>query len=246
MAYARSGKKVVLLDYDFRAPSLHVAFGTKPKKSLNEFLEGRCEIEECLTALPEKFSGQGQLFAGFADPSAEAMRKVMTRDRKAETGSLQRNLRAKERLQKDLAPDRVIIDTSAGMQFSSVNALALSDLIVLVTKMDPFDLDGSKEIVRGVYKVLGRRCGAIVNRVVGEAAYLSDARRDFSNSIEKMLEMPVIGVVPCFCDVQMSGVQSLHTLTKPEHLFTRSLLDSATKIDRLCEAEQAAQSSRTV
>jgi septum site-determining protein MinD len=235
--YARSARKVVLLDYDFRAPSLHVVFKFKPKHWLNDFIDGNCSIEECLTRASSALAGPGELLVGLADPSAEAMRKIMTRERKDETISLQSNLRAKERLLESLHADRVILDTSPGLQFSSINALAVADVNVLVMKMDQFDLEGTKELVRGVYDALGRRSGIVVNRLVGEAAYSSEARDRLRCRIETDYRMPLLAVLPCFCDVQFDGGLSLYTAAKPDHMFTRALTDTAKAIDSLCGSD---------
>ena len=43
--YARK-EKVLLLDYDLRAPSLHSLFDDQPDWWINDYLNGDCEIEE--------------------------------------------------------------------------------------------------------------------------------------------------------------------------------------------------------
>ncbi len=47
--YARNGKKVCLMDLDFRAPSLHALFKDyKTDYWLNDYLNGVCEIDKVL------------------------------------------------------------------------------------------------------------------------------------------------------------------------------------------------------
>jgi capsular exopolysaccharide synthesis family protein len=39
--------RVMLMDFDFRRPSLHRTLGYSPERSLHEFLEGQAEFEDC-------------------------------------------------------------------------------------------------------------------------------------------------------------------------------------------------------
>src|SRR6266704_5963326 len=49
---SKMGKKVCLLDYDFRGPSLHILLKTRPKRWLNDYLKGNCTVDEVLTEFP--------------------------------------------------------------------------------------------------------------------------------------------------------------------------------------------------
>ncbi len=45
--------KVMLMDFDFRRPSLHRTLGHNPENSLHEFLEGNAEFEKCAVRMGE-------------------------------------------------------------------------------------------------------------------------------------------------------------------------------------------------
>jgi len=124
--YAKNGLNVCLFDYDFRAPSLQIIFKEKIKRSLNEFLEEKCSIFEATVDLSKKYKTKGKLIVGFADPSTEVMREMMTKDRKWEMRALHLTLTAKEALYKQFNIDYIIFDTSPGIYYSSINALAAS------------------------------------------------------------------------------------------------------------------------
>jgi len=123
------------------------------------------------------------------------------------------------------------------MQFSTANALAVADLIVAVTKLDEFDVEGTKEMMRGVYEVLGKRIGIIVNRVVGKEAY----DPDLAQRLERELGGHVLGVVPCYCDVQLTGGVAIYALTQPGHTFPKTLKEISTRIIQECRESAVAK-----
>jgi chromosome partitioning protein len=67
---AKRGKKVCLLDLDFRAPSLSIILKIeKAEYWLNDYLNGTCGIEKVLINLSERFQNKGEFFVGLANPS---------------------------------------------------------------------------------------------------------------------------------------------------------------------------------
>jgi chromosome partitioning protein len=62
---AKHGKKVCLLDLDFRAPSLATLLKmAKVEYWLNDYLNGVCEIEKVLIDLSDRIADQGKFFRG--------------------------------------------------------------------------------------------------------------------------------------------------------------------------------------
>jgi len=220
---AEGGSDVCVLDYDFRAPSQHLLFKQNPSHWLDEFLLGKCGIEETIVDLSSMLPVKGRLMAGFANPACDTMRLMMAMDDTWETKSLHGTIKAKDAVLGSLKVDYLIFDTAPGMQLLSANALAVSDVNIVVTKTDEFDIEGTKELVRGVYKVLGRKVMMIANRVLEREAYVDELRGDLRVVLEKKLGVPVLGIVPCYCDLQSSGGSTVHTLTQPEHPFVRVL-----------------------
>ena len=224
--YARLGHRVCLLDYDFRAPSLSVLFKPNPKFWLNDYLNGRCEVEEALVDVGKGLGLEGAIFAGFADPSTRAIRDMMTKDRAWEMGALHRTLSAKRAIQRSLGADYLIFDTSPGIHYSSVNALASSDAIALVMKGDDFDMEGTKEMVRGIYDVLGRKAGIIMNKI--PMGFVEGG--GIVKGVEEELNIPALGVIPCYCELMAIGGRSIYALDRPDHPFSKALEDLSKRI----------------
>jgi MinD-like ATPase involved in chromosome partitioning or flagellar assembly len=66
--YARMGKKVCLMDLDFRAPSLHAIFKKQNLNYwLNDYLNGVCEINKVLIDVTKDHGNGGKLFVALAN-----------------------------------------------------------------------------------------------------------------------------------------------------------------------------------
>ena len=65
---ARHGQRVGIIDTDVQSPGIHVLFGldeTTIDRTLNDYLQGRCAIEETVYDLsPQAFREQGEPIAG--------------------------------------------------------------------------------------------------------------------------------------------------------------------------------------
>ena len=67
--FADKVKKVCLLDYDLRAPSLNSTFNNNNKYRVNYYLKKACNVEDILTDCTPHYITEGQLFVGLVDPS---------------------------------------------------------------------------------------------------------------------------------------------------------------------------------
>ncbi len=221
--YAKQGASVCLLDYDFRAPSLNVLFKAKPKFWLNDYLEGKCGIVDTLVDESDKFNLKGKLWVAFANPSLEALTDIMGKDRKWEVRALSKTLAGKKEVLEEKKLDYLIFDTSPGAQYSSINALAGADVVSLVMKADEFDLEGTKELSKGVYEALGRKSGMVLNKIPMEQIAAGGGKEAFGKQIESDMGLPLVGMIPCMCELMAFGGKTIYAIEKPDHTFTRSI-----------------------
>ncbi len=188
-SYARN-EKVCLLDYDLRAPSLQSLFDVEmPDWWLNDFLNGDCEIVECLVeALPN-------LHVGLANPDAEAIREMMGKGRSWETQALTKTISLNQTLS-EMGFSKLIFDTAPGMAYSSINAVVSSDLTALVMRMDVLDILGTKEMVKGVYELLEKPTYIVVNMVLPEQVEAQSA------VLKKTFGDQRMAFLPCLCEIR--------------------------------------------
>ena len=221
--YAKQGANVCLLDYDFRAPSLNVLFKAKPEFWLNDYLEEKCGIVDTLIDESSRLNLRGKLWVGYANPSLEALKDIMSKDRKWEVRALSKTLAGKKEVFEQKKVDYLIFDTSPGAQYSSINALAGVDVVCLVMKADEFDLEGTKELSKGVYQALGKKSGIVLNKIPVEQMAAGGGKEKFGKQIESDMGLPLVGMIPCMCELMAYGGKIIYSIEKPDHTFSKSV-----------------------
>jgi len=230
---AKHGKKVCLMDLDFRAPSLSTLLNIdKVEYWLNDYLNGVCEIDKVLIDLSTKIGSQGKFFVGLANPSVEAIRDMSSKDRKWEMRALGRLLSLRNSLLNANGFDYIIFDTSPGLQYSSINAIVSADLVIVATTLDNSDVEGTKRMLRDLYDLFEKKTELVLNKVMYDDA-LRSGRDRLQALVKDTYQVPLLGVIPCFCDISRAEGKIIFVHEKTEHPFTRILDDIAGKVDKL-------------
>jgi len=229
--FAAHGKKVCLVDLDFRAPSLSTILKIeKAEHWMNDYLNGTIEIGKVLIDLSDKIQNRGNLFVGLANPSTEAIRDVSAKDRKWEMRALGRLLALRNSLLNDKGLDYLIFDTSPGLQYSSINAIVSADLVIVATTLDRSDVDGTKRMLRELYDLFEKKTDIILNKVLNDSSSRF-GRVELQTKIKDEYQAPLLGIIPCFCDVLRAEGGIIFAQEKPEHPFAKILEEIANKID---------------
>jgi MinD-like ATPase involved in chromosome partitioning or flagellar assembly len=252
---AKKGYNVYLLDLDVYAPSLGSYFDIyEPKKWINDFLLGNASVDDVCMDITKRISDdmKGTLNVGFANSSKEEIYKLEGNvSKQSSQMQLLRNfILLREELFVKKNADFVIIDTSPGIRYWSINTLAVSDIVVLTLKMGDLDIDGTKKMAQEIYGAFtkfGTLCYLLLNRGPGYCSIPEsqhnpvtinigkhhsnpiqyDSLEDLSNTID----IGVISEIPCYCDIQFSKKEFLTGLKHPEHPFTLKLLNLASKLE---------------
>jgi chromosome partitioning protein len=262
---ATKGFRVVLLDLDVYAPSLNGYFRRKPKHWINDFLFENLAIGEILedltgalyefppskrTAAQEK---KGQLLVGFSNPSKDEVYRLDSSLRQGATKTelLRKFIRMREDIADNTDADYILIDTSPGIRYWSINSLAVADTIILSMKMDGIDIDGTRLLAKEIYDSftrLGAASYLLLNRVAG---YCTPSNLNPASSISSQdayaevlgeqsqvisaltseLSMPIISSIPCYCDIQFNSREYLTALKYPDHPFAGKVYDLIQKLE---------------
>jgi len=239
--YAEMGLRVCLLDFDLYAPSLSTYFQITPKFYLNDFLKGEADISDAIVDVSSKLGVKGQLLLGLSSPSSDDIHEIEFKDINWHVSALRRFWReGKGKLFSEYDLDYIFIDTTPGVKYWSINAILVSDALFLLLKISDMDIEGTKKMIKDTYEDLqrfGSQFYLILNKVPGAIPNQKSAFVDYEKSWEVELEheigTPVIGSVPCFCDIQFSRHEFLYTIKQPEHPFSQKLLDLAVKIQEV-------------
>jgi septum site-determining protein MinD len=232
-SYAKKGKKVCLIDLDFRAPSLHTLF--KDKKSeywLNDYLNGICEIDRVLIDASKDHGNGGKLLVALANPSTEAIRDMTAKDRKWEMKALGRLLSLRSSLLNDGDLDYIILDTSPGLQYSSINAIVTADVVLVVTSLDASDINGSQRMTSELYELFEKKTGILVNKVIANCLSSERELKKFNKHMKSVYSLPVLATIPCYCEVLRGAGDFIFSEKRPNHPFTETLDKLATKLEK--------------
>lgn len=230
--FAKQGKKVCLFDLDFRAPSLSTLLKIEnADRWLNDYLNGICEIEKVLIDVSNKIGNSGKLFVGLANPATEAIRDMSAKDRKWEMRALGRLLALRTSVLNSESFDYLILDTSPGLQYAAINAIVAADLVLVATTFDRSDVDGTSRMLRELYDLFEKKTEVVLNKVLDDS--LKTGRDHVQAKLKDKYQVPLLGIIPCFCDVLKSEGGIIFAQERPNHPFTKLLEEMTTKVDNM-------------
>jgi chromosome partitioning protein len=253
---AKKGNNVCIVDIDVYAPSLHAYFGdhiqNKIKNTINDYIVGACGVDDLLVEvtpiqqLSERGSLGGKIIGCFASPKREDILKIEgVKEDKNRMSMLKRFINFREDLIEKNDIDYVIMDSSPGIRFWAINALALSDIVFLTLKMGDMDIGGTKMIANEIlaqFKEQGNtKYHLLLNRIKGycipysqigephgshsEAnnCTLTPVADDFIKKLSSETGIDVMTSIPCYCDIQFAQKEFLTVLGFPDHPFSQQI-----------------------
>jgi len=236
--YAKKGYNTCLVDYDFKAPSQHIVFESEPKRWINNYLDNECRFEECQVDLTDRYRTKGKLVLAFSNPDPQAILEMMTKDKAWQSKALRRIMEARDTLFDDLGFKVLIFDTSPGIHFSAIDAVAVSDAVILVLRNDNIDLSGVRLMVKAIYQALGKKTSLILNKVISEKIAECGMNRKVDRVEELALtkslgfDYPISAVIPCYCELMLDGGRSIQAFQNPSHPFVEKLTAVAQRYER--------------
>lgn len=259
------GNNVLLIDMDVYAPTLQTYFDKDPEKWINDFLFNASDFDQVIYNVDSVFdqfissqSGnspqRGKFYVSFSNSSKNEITKLdnALRDEVSKIDLLRNFINIKEMASKQDI-DYIILDTSTGIRYWSINSLAIADVIFLSLKMDGIDVECTGRMVTEIYDVftnLGTKSFLLLNRIAGFChAPPNDAvkfQTDYNNlnklfyeqseritRLRKELDMEIISSIPCYCDIQFDSREFLTVLKNPTHEFSLEMNKLADKIESM-------------
>jgi MinD-like ATPase involved in chromosome partitioning or flagellar assembly len=238
VTFAREGLNIALFDLDLRAPSLFDVFSKGIKKPvklwINDFLLDRCKLDQTLIDVSEEYGIKGKLLIGLANPAIEAIRNMMGRSTAWEVAAAKKLFSIRTTLFDKLNIDCCILDTSPGIQYSSINGVASSDLTIIVTTLNSLDVKGVKNMLVEFYDEFEKKSAILINKVFPQTRMWSiNEQNELITKMEKAFNRPIIGIIPCYCDVLEANSDSLLISNNSGHLFLEDLQEVAKKLERM-------------
>jgi MinD-like ATPase involved in chromosome partitioning or flagellar assembly len=232
---ASQGKNVCLVDLDLRAPSLDATFAANGKCWMNDYLSGTCEPMDVIKDFSKERNTPGKFLVALANPSMEAIREIVTKEKRWEMGALRRLLSFKEFLVNNLAVDYMIIDTSPGLSYGSINAVAASDMVLVASTWDASDITGTQGMIGELYELLDKKAVVIVNKIPEQLIMNEELKKRLTDQFKKAFKLPIMDLLPCYCDVLRQERATIMVLDKPDHKFSKILVGVAGEVEKMVE-----------
>jgi len=86
-------------------------------------------------------------------------------------------------------------------------------------------------MIQELYELFDKKAGIILNKVPIEILSSETEKKKFFKRFTELHNLPIIGAIPCFCDVLRAGGTCIFAKEKPEHPFTNALEKIAEKVD---------------
>jgi septum site-determining protein MinD len=210
------GLRVGVVDTDIQSPGIHVLFGMDEEhmgRSLNDYLWGKCVIEETAYDVTAPFSAQvkGKIYLIPSSIKAGEIARVLREG--YDVGLLNDGF---ESLIKNLNLDVLIIDTHPGLSEETLLSIAISDMLVLILRPDQQDYQGTSVTVEVARKLDVPQMLLLVNKVP-ETYDMNIVKQE----IEKNYNCEVAAVIPHSEDLMRLASSGIFSHKNPDHPVTK-------------------------
>jgi MinD-like ATPase involved in chromosome partitioning or flagellar assembly len=212
---AATGQRVGVIDTDIQSPGIHVLFGLEGgdiSHSLNDYLWGRCTIEEAAHDVSEKLLGDGAGRLYLIPSSIQADEIVNVLREGYDVGLLTEGFR---RLIKALSLDVLLIDTHPGLNEETLFSIAISHALLIIMRPDQQDYEGTGVTVEVARSLDVPRLLLLVNKT--PAAFDSGEVRQ---RVAATYNCPVVAVLPHADEMMTLASSGIFALQYPAHPLT--------------------------
>jgi MinD-like ATPase involved in chromosome partitioning or flagellar assembly len=215
---AEAGQRVAVIDTDILSPGIHVLFGmdeTQISYSLNDYLWGRCEIQQAAYDVTGSLGVEipGRVFLIPSSIKAGEIARILREG--YDVGLLNEGFRS---LIQDLRLDLLLIDTHPGLNEETLLSIAISDALVIILRPDQQDYLGTGVTVEVARKLDVPRMLLVVNKT----PTVFDPE-EVRARVEKAYNCPVAAVLPHSDEMMALASAGIFALRNPDHAMTADL-----------------------
>ena len=227
---ARAGHRVAIIDTDIQSPGVHVLFRITEqelKRSLNDYLWGKCRIEEAACDVTAR--AIGTVAEGAERP------RLFVIPSSIKTGEIARVLRegydvallndGLQDLLKRLRLDYLFIDTHPGVNEETLLSIAVSDQLILIVRPDQQDFQGTAVAVELARKLDVPKMLLLLNKVPPGMDCVA-----LREQVEAMYKLEVAAMLPLSNEMVRNASGDIFSNRHPDHPLTRELMMLARRI----------------
>ncbi len=222
---AMDGMRVGVIDTDIQSPGIHVLFGLTEedmKHSLNDYLWGKCGIEECAHDVTARLGANmaGRVFLIPSSIKAGEIARVLREG--YDVGLLNDGF---QNLLTGLSLDALVIDTHPGLNEETLLSLAVSDALAIIMRPDQQDYQGTGVTVEVARKLEVPRIVMIVNKCPASVDPVEVKIR-----VERTYECEVAAVLPHSDEVMTLASAGVFVTRFPHHPVTALYRQAAMRL----------------
>ncbi|HET9224040.1 MAG TPA: MinD/ParA family protein [Roseiflexaceae bacterium] len=215
---AASGLRIGVIDTDLQSPGIHVLFGVDEEKlspSLNDYLWGKCEVEEAAQDVTPLLGVpiSGQVFLVPASMKPGEITRIVNQG--YDPGLLSDGF---HRLLDELKLDILMVDTHPGLNEETLLSIAVSDALAIIMRPDKQDFQGTSVTVDVARRLDIGRMVLVVNKVP-TAFNMADVKAQ----VERQYNCDVAAVLPHSDEMMTLASSGIFSLRYPNHPITASL-----------------------
>ena len=226
-ALAAGGSRIAVVDTDIQSPGIHALFNldaSKVQHSLNDYLWGRCPIEDTAydvsAVLRSARVNQGQIFLVASSLRLGEIARILRDGYDVDmlNDGLQDLI---ERLQLDY----LLIDTHPGINEETLLSLTISDLLLIILRPDRQDFQGTAVTVEVARRLQVPNLLLVVNRVL--PVYDAEA---LEKQVTTTYNAPVAGLLPNSDDMMQLASSEIFYLRFPHHPLSQVITTIAKRV----------------
>jgi MinD-like ATPase involved in chromosome partitioning or flagellar assembly len=217
---ARQGQRVGIVDTDIQSPGIHVLFGfdeSKMSLSLNDYLWGRCSVEETAYDVTSTLKNTGtERSAIYLIPSSLKAGEIARVLREGyDVGLLNDGF---QELIHRLDLDYLFIDTHPGLNEETLLSITISDILLLIMRPDRQDFQGTAVTVDIARRLEVPKMLIMVNKALSSFDFPS-----LKTEVESTYGATVAAILPLTEEMIQLGSSDIFCIRFPEHPLTQIL-----------------------
>lgn len=215
---AADGARVCVVDTDINSPGIHVLFNldeTEMVHSLNDYLWGKCSIEEAAHDVTGHIGGEikGQVFLIPSSIKAGEIARILREG--YDVGLLNDGFRD---VVEKLKLDYLLIDTHPGLNEETLLSIAISNALVIILRPDSQDYQGTAVTVDVAKKLDVPKLLMLVNKVPSTLD-----PEDVRTRVEQTYGAKVAAVLPHSDEMMSLASSGIFSIRFPEAAMTKGL-----------------------
>lgn len=224
---ALNGQRVAIVDTDIQSPGIHVLFGFDEgnmKLSLNDYLWGRCKIEEAAydvtSVLKAAATPKSRIYLIPSSLRAGEIARVLREG--YDVGLLNDGF---QELIETLNLDYLFIDTHPGINEETLLSITISDILLLILRPDRQDFQGTAVTVDVARKLEVPRMLLMVNKALPALNFAN-----LKQQVEATYGVTVAGIIPLSEEMVQLASSDLFCIRHPNHAVSQVLMSVANQI----------------